>query len=191
MVSKQSGSRQPWWRGAIIYQIYVRSWRDSNGDGVGDLPGVIDCLDYLQWTGVDAIWLSPTMPSPNTDYGYDVADYLGVHPELGTLDDLDRLVREADRRDIAVMLDLVPNHTSDQHPWFLDARSAKDSAHRDYYVWAPPKDGGPPNNWIDATGKEAWALDEASGEYYLHNFLPTQPDLNWWDGRVHAEFEDI
>ncbi|HET9060196.1 MAG TPA: alpha-amylase family glycosyl hydrolase [Acidimicrobiales bacterium] len=183
--------REPWWSGATIYQIYVRSWRDSNGDGIGDLPGVIEGLDYLQWTGVDAIWLSPTMPSPNTDYGYDVSDYFGVHPELGTLDDLDRLVSEARQRDIAVMLDMVPNHSSDQHPWFLDARSAEDSPHRDYYVWAAPRDGGPPNNWVDATGKEAWTLDEASNQYYLHNFLPTQPDLNWWDDRVHSEFEHI
>ncbi len=184
--------RTPWWRGATVYQIYVRSWRDSNGDGVGDLPGVVDGLDYLRWLGMDAIWLSPTMPSPNTDFGYDVSDYLDVHPELGTLQDMDRLVEEAGRRQIKVMLDLVPNHTSDAHPWFVDALSGPSSAHRSYYVWAPPKaDGGPPNNWLDATGAPAWTFDEASGEFYLHNFLPTQPDLNWWDTRVHAEFEHI
>ena len=184
--------KHPWWRHATIYQIYVRSWRDSNGDGVGDLVGLIDGLDYLQWLGVDAIWLSPTMPSPNTDYGYDVSDYFDVHPELGALSDMDRLIEEAGARSIAVMLDLVPNHTSDAHPWFVDALSGVDSRHRDYYVWAPPKpDGSPPNNWLDATGAPAWSLDEASGEYYLHNFLPTQPDLNWWDKGVHAQFERV
>jgi len=182
----------PWWRGATVYQIYVRSWRDSNDDGIGDLPGVCEGLDYLKWLGVDALWLSPTMPSPNADWGYDVADYCDVHPDLGTLADLDRLVEDACQRDIAVMLDLVPNHTSDAHPWFLDALSGPSSEHRGYYVWAPPKpDGRPPNNWTDATGSSAWTLDSKSGEYYLHNFLPAQPDLNWWDTRVHAEFERI
>lgn len=181
-----------WWRGATVYQIYVRSWRDSDGDGTGDLKGVIEGLDYLQWLGVDCVWLSPTMPSPNTDWGYDVSGYTDVHPDLGTLDDMDRLVAEAGRRDISVMLDLVPNHTSDAHPWFVDARTGPEAEHRGYYVWAKPKaDGSLPNNWLDATGAPAWALDEASGEYYLHNFLPTQPDLNWWDPRVHREFERI
>jgi alpha-glucosidase len=184
--------RSPWWRGATFYQIYVRSWRDSNGDGIGDLVGVCEGLDYLQWLGVDAIWLSPTMPSPNTDWGYDVSDYYGVHPELGTLADMDRLIEDGRQRGIAVMLDLVPNHTSDAHPWFVDARSGLDSVHRDYYVWAPPKpDGGPPNNWVSATGVSAWKFDELSGQFYLHLFLATQPDLNWWDPAVHQEFENI
>ncbi len=183
---------QPWWRSATIYQIYVRSWQDSNGDGVGDLAGICDNLGYLQWLGIDALWLSPTMPSPNADWGYDVSDYYGVHPDLGTLADLDRLVVEAAARDIGVMLDLVPNHTSSAHPWFVDARSAKGSAHREYYVWAPPgPDGGPPNNWICATGAAAWTFDDESGQYYLHNFLPAQPDLNWWHEPVHEEFEEI
>lgn len=175
-----------------MYQIYVRSWKDSNGDGIGDLPGVAQGLDYLTWLGVDGIWLSPTMPSPNTDWGYDVSDYLGVHPDLGTLDDMDRLIEQAGRRGIAVLLDLVPNHTSSAHPWFVDALTGRAAEHRNYYVWAPPRsDGAPPNNWVDATGASAWTLDPGSGEYYLHNFLPTQPDLNWWDERVHAEFERI
>lgn len=184
--------RDPWWRSATVYQIYVRSWRDSNGDGNGDLKGVADGLDYLEWLGVDCIWLSPTMPSPNTDWGYDVADYRGVQPDFGTLADMDNLVDQARQRGISVMLDLVPNHTSSAHPWFVDALKGPGSEHRNYYVWAKPKpDGSVPNNWLDATGGPAWAWDEASGEYYLHNFLATQPDLNWWEPRVHREFEQI
>jgi alpha-glucosidase len=186
-----------WWQGATVYQIYVRSWRDSDADGYGDLPGVIAGLDYLAWLGVDAIWLSPTMPSPDEDWGYDVSDYLGVHPGLGTLADMDKLIAEAGRRGIRVVLDLVPNHTSSAHPWFADARSGPGSAHRSYYVWAEPvkgegeAGGGPPNNWLDQTGAPAWTLDAASGQYYLHNFLPGQPDLNWWEPRVHEEFREI
>ena len=181
-----------WWHGASLYQIYVRSWRDSDGDGYGDLRGVIDGLDYLAWLGVDGIWLSPTMPSPDHDWGYDVSDYLGVHPELGTLDDIDELVAKAGQRGMRLLLDLVPNHTSNEHPWFVAASSGTDAAHRSYYVWADPAaDGGPPNNWLDATGAPAWTMDAASGQYYLHNFLPSQPDLNWWEPAVHAEFEAI
>ena len=180
-----------WWHGATLYQIYVRSWRDTNADGYGDLPGVIAGLDYLQWLGVEGIWLSPTMPSPDQDWGYDVSDYLAVHPELGTLADLDKLIAEAGQRGIRVVLDLVPNHTSSAHPWFADALSGRAAAHRGYYVWADPVAGGPPNNWLDATGASAWTLDDASGQYYLHNFLPGQPDLNWWDPRVHEEFREI
>jgi alpha-glucosidase len=184
--------KTPWWRSATIYQIYVRSFRDSNGDGVGDLAGICENLDYLQWLGTDALWLSPCMPSPNADFGYDVADYFDVHPELGTLADLDRLIVEAARRDIGIMLDLVPNHTSSAHPWFVDARSGPGSSHRDYYVWSDPgPDGGPPNNWVCATGAPAWTHDAESGQYYLHNFLPSQPDLNWWHEPVHEEFEEI
>jgi alpha-glucosidase len=181
-----------WWPGATLYQIYVRSWRDTNGDGYGDLRGVIAGLDYLAWLGVDGIWLSPTMPSPDHDWGYDVSDYLGVHPQLGTMDDLDELVARAGERGMRVLLDLVPNHTSSAHPWFVDARSGRGSAHRDYYVWAAPAPGGgPPNNWLDNTGATAWTFDAASGQYYLHNFLPSQPDLNWREPAVHAEFDAI
>jgi alpha-glucosidase len=182
----------PWWHGAVLYQLYVRSWRDSNGDGYGDLRGIIERLDHLSWLGVDGIWLSPTMPSPDQDWGYDVSDYTGVHPELGTLDDLDALVAAAGERGIRVLLDLVPNHTSSAHPWFLDAASARDAEHRDYYVWADPAPGGgPPNNWLDATGRSAWQWDAATSQYYLHNFLRGQPDLNWWLPSVHAEFREI
>ncbi|HEV2240691.1 MAG TPA: alpha-amylase family glycosyl hydrolase [Streptosporangiaceae bacterium] len=181
-----------WWHGAVLYQLYVRSWLDTDGDGYGDLNGVIAGLDYLSWLGVDGVWLSPTMPSPDQDWGYDVSDYLSVHPELGTLDDLDRLVAEAGARGMRVLLDLVPNHTSSAHPWFVDAAGGRDAAHRDYYVWADPApDGGPPNNWLDATGHPAWAWHEPTGQYYLHNFLDSQPDLNWWEPAVHAEFREI
>jgi alpha-glucosidase len=176
----------------VLYQLYVRSWRDSNGDGYGDLHGIIERLDHLSWLGVDGIWLSPIMPSPDQDWGYDVSDYTGVHPELGTLDDLDALVAAAADRGIRVLLDLVPNHTSSAHPWFLDAVSARDAEHRDYYVWAEPAPGGgPPNNWLDATGQPAWQWHAATGQYYLHNFLAGQPDLNWWLPSVHAEFREI
>jgi alpha-glucosidase len=186
-----AGTRR-WWQGAVLYQIYVRSWLDTNGDGYGDLNGVTARLDYLSWLGVDGVWLSPTMPSPDQDWGYDVSDYLGVHPELGTMDDLDRLVAEAGARGLRVLLDLVPNHTSSAHPWFIDAAGGRDSAHRDYYVWADPAaGGGPPNNWLDATGHSAWAWHEPTGQYYLHNFLESQPDLNWWEPGVHAEFREI
>jgi len=181
-----------WWPGAVVYQLYVRSWRDSDGDGFGDLPGVIDKLDYLAWLGVDAVWLSPAMPSPDHDWGYDVSDYMSVHPQLGSLADLDRLVTEADRRQMRVLLDLVPNHTSDEHPWFVEARGSRDAVHRNWYVWAEPgPDGAPPNNWLDASGERAWSLDAATGQYYLHNFLPSQPDLNWWEPAVHDAFEEI
>ena len=177
-----------WWHGAALYQLYVRSWRDTNGDGYGDIEGVISGLDYLSWLGVDGIWLSPTMPSPDHDWGYDVSDYLGVHPELGTLGDMDRLIAEAGRRGLRVLLDLVPNHTSSQHAWFIDAASSRDAGHRDFYVWAGPgPDGGPPNNWLDSTGASAWAWHEPTKQFYLHNFLPEQPDLNWWEpGRARG-----
>jgi alpha-glucosidase len=181
-----------WWQGAILYQIYVRSWLDADDDGYGDLRGIISRLDYLEWLGVDGIWLSPTMPSPDQDWGYDVSDYLSVHPELGSIDDLDSLVAEAGKRGMRVLLDLVPNHTSSAHPWFVDASAARDSPHRDYYVWADPgPGGGPPNNWIDATGHPAWEWHAESGQYYLHNFLPSQPDLNWWLPAVQHEFKEI
>lgn len=183
-----------WWREGVLYQIYPRSFADSNGDGVGDLPGVTSKLDYLEWLGVDGIWLNPTMPSPNADWGYDVADYCDVHPDLGTLADLDELVAEADARGIRILLDLVPNHTSDRHPWFADSRASRKSQRRDWYFWRDPKlDGSPPNNWrsVFGEGGPAWKLDEATRQMYLHHFLPEQPDLNWWSEEVRAAFEGV
>ena len=181
-----------WWRDGVLYQIYPRSFADANGDGIGDLRGIIDRLDHLQWLGIDGVWLSPTMPSPNDDWGYDVADYTAVHPELGTLEDMDELIAEAGRRGIRILLDLVPNHTSDRHAWFQDALGGRDARYRDFYVWADPgPDGGPPNNWISGFGGSAWTLDEASGQYYLAQFLPTQPDLNWWNEEVREAFDGI
>ncbi len=184
--------RSPWWKHGVLYQIYPRSFADSNGDGVGDLPGIIEHLDHIQWLGVDGIWLSPITVSPNADWGYDVADYVAVDPELGTLDDVDRLITEAGRRGLRVIMDLVPNHTSEEHEWFVDARSSPTARHRSWYVWADPKDdGSPPNNWVSSFGGPAWTLDETTGQYYLHNHLRQQPDLNWWDDEVRVAFDDI
>ncbi len=183
--------RGPWWKSGVLYQIYPRSFADSNRDGIGDLVGIIDHLDHLQWLGVDGVWLSPVTLSPNADWGYDVSDYLTLQPDLGTSDQLDRLIAEARSRGIRILMDLVPNHTSDQHPWFVDACSSKEAAHRSWYVWADPKDdGGAPNNWVSSFGGPAWTLD-SSGQYYLHNHLDEQPDLNWWNHQVRDEFDRI
>ena len=185
--------RQPWWQRAVLYQVYVRSFADSDGDGVGDLHGIIQQLDYLQWLGVDALWLSPVTVSPDKDWGYDVDDYTGVQPVFGGMPAFDELMAETRRRGLEVLIDLVPNHTSDRHPWFVDARSSRDAPHRDWYVWADPKpDGSPPNNWRSTFGgAPAWTLDAKTGQYYLHNFLPEQPDLNWWNEEVRAAFDDV
>ena len=182
-----------WWRSGVIYQIYPRSFADSDGDGHGDLQGVIDHLDHLSWLGIDGIWLNPIHPSPNADWGYDVTDYMSVAPEFGDLGKLDLLVTEARARGIRTILDLVPNHTSDQHPWFVDARSDRAAAHRDWYVWADPKaDGSPPNNWRSLLGDgPAWTFDQRTGQYYLHNFLAQQPDLNWWNEGVRRAFDQV
>ena len=181
-----------WWREATLYQIYPRSFADSTGDGVGDLPGIIGRLDHLAWLGVDGIWLDPITVSPNADWGYDVADYYAVDPSLGTLDDVDELVAQAARRDLRVILDIVPNHTSIEHPWFATSRSSRDDPRRDFYVWADPSaDGGPPNNWVSTFGGPAWTFDDTTDQYYLHNFTPDQPDLNWWSDEVRDEFDRI
>jgi alpha-glucosidase len=181
-----------WWQDGVLYHVYVRSFADSNGDGVGDLRGLVGRLEYLEWLGVDALWLSPIGRSPNADWGYDAASYDEVDPALGTNVDLEELVREARARGIVIVLDLVPNHTSAEHPWFVESRSSKDSEKRDWYVWADPgPDGGPPNNWKSIFVGDAWELDGATGQYYLHNFLPSMPDLNWWNDDVRAEFEAL
>jgi alpha-glucosidase len=169
-----------WWREGVLYQVYVRSFADADGDGTGDLAGVRSKLDYLEWLGVDAVWLTPINPSPDADWGYDVADFTGVHPDLGTLADVDALVADARARGMRIVLDLVPNHTSNMHPWF------RDPAKRDWYVWADR-----PNNWRSTFGGPAWTLDPEVGKYYLHNFLPEQPDLNWWNEDVRDAFDDI
>jgi alpha-glucosidase len=174
-----------WWQHAVIYQIYPWSFQDSNGDGIGDIPGIISRLDYLNdgtphSLGVDAIWLSPIYPSPMKDFGYDVADYCAIDPRFGTLSDFDRLIGEARRRGIRVLMDLVLNHTSDQHPWFQESRSSRHSPKRDWYLWADPGPyRGRPSNWTAVFGGSAWEWDRATGQYYLHSFLKEQPDLNW------------
>jgi alpha-glucosidase len=181
-----------WWRDGVLYQIYPRSFADSDGDGIGDLRGIVARLEHLEWLGIDGIWLNPTMPSPNEDWGYDVSDYCGIHPDLGTLEDLDALVDVAGERGMRVLLDLVPNHTSDRHAWFVDALSGRDARYRDFYVWADPApDGGPPNNWLSNFGGSAWQLHEPTGQYYLNNFLPSQPDLNWWNDEVRGAFDEV
>jgi alpha-glucosidase len=182
----------PWWRAGVLYQIYPRSFADTTGAGHGDLRGVTEHLDHLAWLGVDGIWLSPIFPSPQADWGYDVADYTHVDPDFGDLDDLDRLVAEAGERGIRVILDLVPNHTSDRHAWFADARSDRSAKHRDWYVWADARpDGSPPNNWRSVFTGSSWTWDERTGQYFLHNFLAEQPDLNWWSDEVPDAFDDI
>lgn len=182
----------PWWERAVGYEVYLRSFSDSDGDGIGDLPGVLERLDHLDELGVELIWLTPFYPSPQADHGYDVADYRGVDPTFGSLEDVDRLVDELHARGMRLIVDLVPNHTSDRHAWFRSALNGPDDPYRDYYVWADPgPDGGPPNNWVSHFGGPAWTLDEASGQYYLHLFLPEQPDLNWANPAVRSEFDDI
>jgi alpha-glucosidase len=174
-----------WWQWGTVYQVYPRSLQDSNDDGVGDLEGIISRLDYLDWLGVDAIWLSPIYPSPMADFGYDVSDYTGVHPLFGSMSDFDRLLEEAHRRDLRLILDFVPNHTSEQHPWFVSARSSRADPKRDWYIWRDPGPGGsPPNNWLSVFGGPAWTFDEKTGQYYHHAYLSEQPDLDWRNPEV-------
>ncbi|WP_020210743.1 alpha-glucosidase family protein [Gilvimarinus chinensis] len=180
--------QQPWWRGAIIYQVYPRSLMDSNGDGVGDIPGIISKLDYIKSLGVDAIWVSPFFKSPMKDFGYDISDYRDVDPLFGNLDDIDRLISEAHNRDIKIIIDQVLSHTSDQHQWFAESRVDKTNAKADWYVWADPsEDGTPPNNWLSIFGGCAWEWEPRRGQYYLHNFLKSQPDLNFHNPQVQAQ----
>ena len=180
-----------WWQRGIVYQVYPRSFADADGDGVGDLRGITAKLDHLRWLGVDALWLSPIFPSPMADFGYDVSDYTDIHPLFGTLDDFDALVREAHARDLKVLLDWVPNHTSDEHPWFVASRASRDNPKRDWYVWRDPApDGGPPTNWLSLFGGGAWEWDEPTGQYYLHLFHKKQPDLNWRNPAVQAAMLD-
>ncbi|MBV8921355.1 alpha-amylase family glycosyl hydrolase [Bradyrhizobium sp.] len=181
-----------WWQGGIFYQVYPRSYQDSNADGVGDLPGLIARLPYLRQLGVDAVWLSPIFPSPMADFGYDISDYTGIDPVFGTMADFDALITAAHASGLKLILDLVPNHTSDRHPWFLESRSSRDNFRRDWYIWrdgAP--DGGPPNNWLSEFGGSAWQHDAATGQYYYHAFLSQQPDLNWRNPQVRHAMHDV
>jgi len=199
MTRPQAGLGADWWREGVFYQVYPRSFQDSNGDGVGDLPGITARLDHLNGTpdslGIDAIWISPIYPSPMADFGYDVADYCDIDPRFGTLDDFDALLAAAHERGIRIIVDLVPNHSSDRHPWFVESRSSRSSPKRDWYVWADPRpDGSPPNDWrtvFQRVQTSAWTFDPATGQYYLHSFLPQQPDLNWRNPEVRAAFEQI
>ncbi len=181
-----------WWKEAVIYQIYPRSFMDSNGDGIGDLQGIISRLDYLKYLGIDVIWLSPVYQSPNDDNGYDISDYQDIMDEFGTMADFDALLAAAHERGIKIVMDLVVNHTSDEHRWFMESRKSRDNAYRDYYIWREGKDAQtPPNNWGSCFGGPAWQYDEATGMYYLHLFSAKQPDLNWDNPRVREEVFDM
>jgi alpha-glucosidase len=181
-----------WWQTATIYQIYPRSFADSNGDGVGDLRGIISRLDHLTELGVDAIWISPIFRSPMADFGYDISDYTDIDPLFGTLADFDALLAAAHAKGLRLLLDLVPNHTSEQHPWFQESRASRTNPRRDWYIWRDPgPDGGPPNNWLSEFGGSAWQLDPATGQYYYHAFLKEQPDLNWRNPDVAAAIHDV
>ena len=180
-----------WWKTGVVYQIYPRSFQDRDGDGVGDLPGIEQRLDHLATLGIDAIWISPICPSPMADFGYDVADYCDVDPLFGSLADFDRLIAAAHKRGIRLILDFVPNHSSDRHRWFVESRSSRDNPKRDWYLWRDPAPGGgPPNNWISDFGGSAWEWDEATGQYYYHAFLKEQPDLNWRNPEVREAMYD-
>jgi alpha-glucosidase len=181
-----------WWQEGLVYQIYPRSFQDSNADGIGDLPGIIQRLDYLQSLKVDIIWLSPIYPSPMHDFGYDVSDYTDIHPMFGTMDDFDRLLAEVHHRGMKLILDLVPNHTSDEHPWFVDSRSSRANPKRGWYIWRDPApDGGPPNNWLSLFGGPAWTYDDKSGQYYLHQFVKQQPELNYRHPAVLPAMQNV
>jgi alpha-glucosidase len=181
-----------WWRNGIFYQIYPRSFQDSDADGVGDLKGIVGRLHYLQALGVDAVWLSPIFPSPMADFGYDISDYTGIVPLFGTMEDFDALVAAAHEAGLKVILDLVPNHTSDQHPWFIESRSSRENDKRDWYIWRDPApDGGPPNNWLSEFGGSAWEYDAATEQYYYHAFLAQQPDLNWRNPEVREAIFEV
>jgi len=185
-------SVKSWWRHGIFYQIYPRSFQDSNADGVGDIPGIIERLPYLLALGVDAVWLSPVFASPMADFGYDISDYTGVDPLFGTMEDFDALIKAAHQSGLKMILDLVPNHTSDQHPWFIVSRGSRSNPKRDWYIWREPgADGHPPNNWLSEFGGSAWEYDATTRQYYYHAFLAQQPDLNWRNPVVRRTIHDV
>jgi len=182
----------PWWQRAVLYQIYPRSFQDSNDDGVGDLIGIVRRLPYLKSLGVDAIWLSPIFPSPQHDFGYDISNYTDIDPIFGTLADFDHLLAAAHEMGLKLLLDLVPNHTSDQHPWFQASRSSRTDPRRNWYIWHNPAPGGDaPNNWLSQFGGSAWEFDARTGQYYYHAFLREQPDLNWRNAEVREAIHDV
>ena len=183
--------KRTWWKESVVYQIYPRSFLDTNGDGIGDLRGILAKLDYLTTLGVDVVWLCPVYETPDDDNGYDISDYRAIDPEFGTLADWEELLRELHARKIRLLMDLVVNHTSDEHPWFIQSRKSKDNPYRDYYIWRPGKEGREPNNWASCFGGSAWEFDEGTGEYYLHLFSRKQPDLNWENPRVRHEVYDL
>lgn len=181
-----------WWHTGIIYQIYPRSYQDTNNDGIGDLQGIITRLDHLEWLGIETVWLSPIYPSPMADFGYDISDYEDIDRVFGSLSDFDQLVSEVHRRGMKLVMDLVPNHTSDRHPWFLESRSSRDNPKRDWYIWQDPlPDGGLPNNWLSVFGGSGWEWDEKTGQYYYHGFLKEQPDLNWRNPQVQKAMLNV
>ncbi len=185
-------NRAPWWQTAVMYQIYPRSFQDGDGDGIGDLRGITRRLPHLSELGVDAVWISPIFPSPMADFGYDISDYTDIDPVFGSLEEFDALVAAAHAQGLKVLLDLVPNHTSDRHPWFQDSRSSRHSARRDWYIWRDPApDGGPPNNWRSEFGGGAWQWDERTSQYYYHAFLAAQPDLNWRNPAVREAIHEV
>lgn len=180
-----------WWKKSVVYQIYIKSFQDSNNDGIGDLQGIISRLDYLKKLGVDVLWLTPIYKSPNDDNGYDISDYYQIQPEFGTMDDFEELLEKAHQRQIKIILDVVFNHTSDEHHWFKESQSSKENRYRDYYIWKEPKEGDVPNNWTSCFQGSAWEFDENTKEYYLHLFSKKQPDLNWQNPKVRQECYDI
>jgi len=180
-----------WWKKALVYQIYPRSFCDSNGDGIGDINGITSRLGYIKELGVDVIWLSPVYKSPMFDNGYDISDYTDINPEFGTMADFDRMLKEAHNLGLKIVMDLVVNHSSDQHPWFIESRSTKENPKRDYYIWRDGKNGGPPNNWLAWFGGSAWSKDETTGQYFLHIFSPYQPDLNWENPALRTAVYDM
>ena len=176
-----------WWHSSVVYQIYPRSFNDSNGDGIGDINGIREKLDYLKELGIDVIWLSPVYKSPNDDNGYDISDYCDIMDEFGTMEDMDNLLKEANEKGIKILMDLVVNHTSDEHKWFIEAKKSKDNEYRDYYIWRDPVEGHEPNELGSCFSGSAWQYDETTGQYYLHLFSKKQPDLNWENEKVRNE----
>ena len=180
-----------WWQKSVVYQVYPRSFQDSDGDGIGDIQGITRRLPYLKELGVDVIWLSPVYESPNDDNGYDISNYRGIMKEFGTMEDFDRMLDRAHELGLKIVMDLVVNHTSDEHAWFVESRKSKDNPYRDYYIWRDGKNGKEPNNWGSCFGGSAWQYDETAGQYYLHLFSKKQPDLNWDNPKVRDEVFDM